>query len=76
MMGKIAEGAWTTNRKQIIINIARYDWIVLKLKAKNRIIGVNSSPMATGTMKAGPSMPTVVIIRQVKKAASKPNPSL
>jgi len=33
-------------------------------------------PIATGTKKAGPIIPTVVGIRQVKKAASQPNPSL
>ena len=49
--------------------------MLLKLKARNRIRGVKSSPMLTGTRKAGPSIPILVGIREVKRAASRPNPS-
>jgi len=38
--------------------------------------GIKIRPMATGTMKAGPRMPTVVGMRQTKKAAGQPKPCL
>ena len=51
-----------------------YDHQLLKLKATKRERGIKSSPIAAGTRKPGPRIPTVVGIRVVKRAASQPNP--
>ena len=47
-----------------------------KLKAIKREREIKSSPIAAGTKKPGPRIPTVVGIKVVKKAASQPNPCL
>ena len=49
--------------------------MLLKLKATNRLSGMKGNAMLSGTRKAGPSIPTVVGSKQVKKAASQPKPS-
>ena len=63
------------SRNEVKIKSTTYDQAVLKWNATKRDRGTNISPIATGTRNAGPRIPTVVGIRQVKKAASQPNPA-
>ncbi|MFC1862255.1 hypothetical protein ACFLX6_03105, partial [Chloroflexota bacterium] len=53
---------------QVNANSNRYDQMVLKLKTRKSDRGTKIRPIATGTKKAGPIIPTVVGIRQVKKS--------
>jgi hypothetical protein len=76
MMTKIAEGACKITINAIKALITGYVQMVLELKVRNMIMAANINPMATGTIKAGPNIPTVVGIRHVKKAASQPKPFL
>lgn len=72
----IAVGACIETRKLANKKSTAYDHQLLKLKATKRDKGIKGSPIATATRKPGPRIPTVVGIREVKKAACQPNPCL
>jgi hypothetical protein len=63
-------------KKVVKRNSSIYDHQLRKLKARSRERAMKSNPIATGTIKAGPRIPTVVGMRQVNSAASQPKPSL
>jgi hypothetical protein len=71
-----AEVACKITVKANSIHIVAYDEKLSKLKTRKNITAAKVSPKDTGTRKLGPSIPTVVGIKQVKKADSHPNPIL